>query len=136
MNKEFFEAYKKLQGRIKTIAPNEKGFNYNYADLDAVWGMVRNAIAEEGFIVINSCVEKGIETRLIHESEHEEKSTMPWTTEILSKKKDGQGGVTQEKKSPMPQDRGSEITYARRYNLLCLLQIVVKGEDNDANYNK
>lgn len=131
MKSEFFEAYKKLQVRIKTIAPNAKGYGYNYADLVKVWEMVRGAVAEEGFIVINQCDEKGITTRLVHNSEEEVVSTIPFVEEITKIDKESKEIKIYK---PTPQDRGSEITYARRYNLLCLLGIVVSGEDNDANY--
>ena len=89
-----------------------KAFNYKYATLSQIQEKLSDVL-EEQKLVIYHYIENGCITTEIHDIEYATKviSSIPlteWTK---------------------PQDKWSEITYYRRYNLLSLLDLEVEDDD-------
>ena len=110
-----FEAFKKIQEQLSVIGKNKQGHNSKYADLDKIWGEVKDIISANGFIVTNAIGETGVSTIAFHEGGERFESFVPFSKDDLK-----------------PQERGSEITYYRRYNLTAIFNIIIADEDDDA----
>jgi hypothetical protein len=113
--KTMFNSLLKVQGELTTIAKNKKAFKGSYATIEQVWESIRKIINDNGFVVYNKMSDKGVETIALHESGESLSSFIPFS------------GNTD------PQEKGKEITYFRRYNLNSLFNVIVEGEDTDAN---
>lgn len=115
-----YAAIHKAQAKIETVRKNGENPHYKsrYATLDEIWESVRKAINEAGLIVV--CIPdieaKSLTTYIIHAATGEEiHASFPVTM----------AGVG-------PQAVGSAMTYARRYTLTAMLQIVTgDGSDDD-----
>lgn len=118
MEKEMFNALKKLQDELKPVKKDATNpyFNADYATLAAIWESIQPILSKNGFIVNQPVRGHEIITILVHESGGVLESNFP----IISKTENN------------PQDFGSAITYARRYALSSLLGIVTE-DDDDAN---
>lgn len=116
------KALLRAQENFSPIIKETKAFNYKYAPLDQVLECVQGALRDEGILITQPCdVGCGDESFLA------EQATI--LTHVES-------GETMESRIPLlcttgAQDRGSEITYMRRYTLLSLLGVHPKGEDDD-----
>ena len=88
-----------------------KAYNYKYATLDQIQEKLGEILQKEQLVVIHY-IDWWILTTEIRDSETDEfvKSELELTTQ-------------------KPQDKGSEITYFRRYNLLSLLDLEVEDDD-------
>ncbi len=118
-------ALAKAQGEFESVIKagtakikSDKGdYAYRYADLASVIAATRPALAANGIAVVCAAetVERGVEvsTRLIHASGEWIESARLWMA-----------------CDARPQNVGSAITYARRYQLLALLGLA--PEDDDA----
>lgn len=111
----FFQDFLAVQQELTALETNARGYGYNYADLVRVWDEGVKPIANKhNFIVFHYPGHGHLNTRVIHKSGRQ----LPEASIRLETAK--------------AQDIGSEITYYRRYNILCLFNVTVKGEDNDA----
>ena len=117
-----YAAIHKAQAKIETVRKNGENphFKSKYATLDEVWETVKKPLNDAGLIVLCDVYtangERMLTTRLIHAETGEEAScTFPIMAATNS-----------------PQAIGSAMTYARRYTLTALLEIVTgDGADDD-----
>lgn len=112
------------QGNFSPIVKDTEAFKYKYAPLDKVLECVRPALTDAGILITQPsrvwrngdseyCEQKTI---LIHvESGQQIESSMVMQCDTG------------------PQDRGSEVTYLRRYTLLNVLGIFPVDEDDDGS---
>lgn len=111
-----------VQQSVGTIAKNgvNPHFGSHYATLDEVWAQIKPALAEARLAVYCTTSGSGEEWRI--------------TTHIadLDTPEEIKGDFPIPAKGS-PQQIGSAITYARRYTLCSLLQIVTADEDDDGN---
>jgi len=95
-----------------TLQRDTKAFNYKYATLDQIQKKLWEVLQEQGLLVTHYISENHVITTITDiQSESSIRSSIPlteWTK---------------------PQDKGSEITYYRRYNLLSLLDLEVEDDD-------
>lgn len=113
------EALAKMQGATTTVIKRRTAgagkFSYKYADLPAIWDVIRKPLADNGLSVAQIMTQEkpGILTVLMHSSGQFMQSFMsiPINLEI--------------------QKLGSYITYVRRYSLSAILGISSE-EDDDA----
>lgn len=107
--------YKKLfevkKAGIK-LQRDTKAFNYHYADLSQIQEKLWEELQKQWLLVVHK-VMAGYVTTEIHNIENDE---MVVSQIIMSE-------------DIKPQDKGSEITYYRRYNLLSLLDLEVVDDD-------
>lgn len=104
-----------LQAELKPIGKNADGYQYRYADLEQVWNKIHNLIHKYNFVVYHSIKKSGVKTIAWHESGDKLSSFIPFGGELK------------------PQDKGSEITYYKRYNIGAIFNLIIAGEDDDAN---
>lgn len=117
-----YAAIHAAQARIETVRKNGQNphFKSKYATLDEVWESVKRPLSDAGLIVICDIRKDGEErvlrTRLVHAQTGEEAACeFPLSAAAAS-----------------PQAVGSALTYARRYTLTALLEIVTcDGADDD-----
>ena len=117
-----YAAIRAAQGKIETVRKNGENphFHSKYATLDEIWENVRKPLNDAGLIVLCDVYtangERLLTTRVIHAETGEEAScTFPIMAATNS-----------------PQAIGSAMTYARRYTLTALLEIVTgDGTDDD-----
>lgn len=112
----------KFQGSISTVAKSKDNpyFSSKYADLGAIFEVIRKPLADNGLCVTQEPLETAgdlvrLKTTVFHESGQFRSSILA----IRPTKAD-------------PQGVGSAITYARRYGLSPMLGIVTE-EDDDGN---
>jgi hypothetical protein len=117
-NKTFVSVLLKVQKELPIVGKNTSSgsgsFSYKYATLDKVWDKCGKIINENGFVITHEITETGIKTTARHEL-GELTSFFKFTAEAVK-----------------PQKLGSEATYARRYNLTAIFNIIIAGEDDDA----
>ena len=114
----------KVQGELKAVPKDAKGYNYRYQTLDDILNMARPILTKNGLALIQQVTTPehlghvAIKTMLLHESgEHiEDTAVIP---------------IPQGKGMNEAQQAGSAITYLRRYSISALLGIVSE-EDTDA----
>ncbi|MEM9469977.1 MAG: ERF family protein [Pseudomonadota bacterium] len=119
---EFNEAMARLQPRLPKIKRKTKGHNSNYAKYEDIDAQVRDLYTEEGFSVsYDSKIEDGKEIyygTLSHRSGHSKIAR-------IALPEDSSGGKN------AIQAKGSSMSYAKRYLLTMLLNIVTTDEDDD-----
>lgn len=117
MNKDFLVAYDKLLSSIDSIKKKSDNPYYSskYADLNAIFDEVKDKIRANGFILLQNVEKDILRTRIIHIETGE---MLESEFELITAK-------------PDMQQRGSAVTYARRYSLLPMLNI--ETEDDDGN---
>lgn len=108
----------KIQKALKTVTKDKKAFKGAYATIEHVWESIRETINSNGFIVTHTSDASGITTIAMHESGGELKSFMPWSGNTDS------------------QEQGKEITYAKRYGINAIFNVIVADEDTDATKTK
>jgi len=108
-NKEKKSIYNKLFEVKKawiTLVRNQKAFNYKYATLDQIQTKLNPIFEEQKLLIVHFIKDNKVVTQIIDiESEIQ---MAEWTK---------------------AQDKWSEITYYRRYNLLSLLDLEVEDDD-------
>ena len=114
MKKELLESLLLVQSEIPFVKRTTEAYQYKYAPLEEVWDKVKEPIQDNGFFVAHEIQEHGVLSTAFHEH-GELHSYIPFSKDQLA-----------------PQDRGSEITYCKRYNILAIFNIQVEGEDDDA----
>lgn len=126
MESNYFKDLIKMMGEMKNIGvDSENAFQkYKYASLSAILDTIRPILMKNNFALFQVVEEKDnkiyLKTSLIHESGKEQIMEIPlyWETLIASKN--------------AWWDRGSSMTYARRYSISALLGISA-DEDTDVN---
>jgi len=117
--------YKKLFEVKKawvTLQRNTKAFNYKYATLNQIQEKLNPILIENNLVVLHRIEDWKVVTEIFDtDSEKSVKSEIELTT-------------------TKAQDKWSEITYFRRYNLLSLLDLEVEDDDGkkaqDSKYTK
>lgn len=112
--KTFLQVLLKVQKEMPVVVRNTEAFKYKYAPLEEVWDKVSLVLQDNGFVITNEVSSGGVHTAAQHEL-GELHSFIPFSNLDLK-----------------PQERGSEITYFRRYNLTAMFNIIIAGEDDDA----
>lgn len=117
-----YAAIHAAQAKIETVRKNGENphFKSKYATLDEIWESVKKPLNDAGLIVLCAVYtangERLLTTRLIHAETGEETAC---TFPIMAA-------------NNSPQAIGSAMTYARRYTLTALLEIVTgDGADDD-----
>lgn len=118
-----FESLLEIQKELKTVTKDKKSFKGSYATIENVWQSIRGIINNNHFVVTHSSDEKGVTTIAMHISGEKLQSFMPWSGNTDS------------------QEQGKEMTYARRYGINAIFNVIVADEDTDAakpmgNYKK
>lgn len=120
---DFNEALARIQPKMPFIDKTSKAHNSTYAKYENIQAVVRPIYTEEGFsISFTSKREGDLETyygTLMHKSGHSK-------TAEISLPADTSGSKN------AIQAKGSTLSYAKRYLLCALLDIIVKDEDDDA----
>jgi hypothetical protein len=118
-----YAAIHKAQAKIETVRKNGENphFKSKYATLDEVWETVRKAVNEAGLIVFCTidAPEEGKRELTTHIAEIKSGEEISCSFPIVAQ-------------AATPQAVGSAMTYARRYTLTALLEIVTgDGADDD-----
>jgi len=113
------KALMKAQGNFPSIEKKTTAYNYKYATLDQILDLVRGPLSDEGILIVQpSTVDhEGISVQKTQLYHCESGESVTSELRLMD-----QGG---------PQDRGSEITYMRRYSLLNVCGIFPVDEDTD-----
>ena len=115
--------YQKLNNfaaSVEAIKKDKKGYNYKYADINAVLDVIRPRLSENGLVIIQNLKKEetgyNLNTKLINIDNPDEflEIDIP-----LFFKQDMQG-------------LGSAITYARRYGIVTLLSLEQEDDDGVA----
>jgi hypothetical protein len=144
-----YAAIHAAQAKIETVRKNGENphFKSKYATLDEVWETVRKAVNDAGLIVFCT-VENGTCSTVEHEEKVFNSATKKWevvsvrkemvTARIVTHLAEVKSGEEITCAFPFsvpigdPQKVGSAMTYARRYTLTALLEIVTgDGADDD-----
>ena len=144
-----YAAIHAAQAKIETVRKNGENPHYKakYATLDEVWETVREAVNAAGLIVFCT-VENGTCSTVEHEEKVFNSATKKWevvsvrkemvTARIVTHLAEVKSGEEITCAFPFsvpigdPQKVGSAMTYARRYTLTALLEIVTgDGADDD-----
>lgn len=94
-----------------TLQRNTKAFNYKYATLDQIQEKLNPLLEENRLVIVHEIKEWFLVTQVI---DIDNNKIMSSSIKISTTK---------------PQDVGSEITYYRRYNLVCLFDLEVEDDD-------
>ena len=94
-----------------TLQRNTKAFNYKYATLDQIQSKLWDVLQQQKLVIIHFIKDNKVITQI---RDVESESFIDSEIEIITTK---------------PQDKWSEITYYRRYNLLSLLDLEVEDDD-------
>jgi len=118
-----FDSLLKIQQELKIILKDKKAYKGTYATIEHIWESIRKTINGNGFVVYHQMTPEAITTTALYKNGEKLESTIPFS------------GNTD------PQEKGKEITYAKRYNINAIFNIIVADEDNDAtpklgNYKK
>lgn len=122
---ELVKALSKAQGSFNAITKGSKGYNYKYADLSSVLSGIQEGLAENGLCIVHTTAaqENILITTLFHESGEWIATEMPLTFSASDK-------------TNVNQARGAAITYSRRYNILCLLNLATDDDDGESSAPK
>tara|TARA_R110000824_G_scaffold91379_5_gene222441 strand:- start:7846 stop:8592 length:747 start_codon:yes stop_codon:yes gene_type:complete len=116
--KEISKALLKAQGEFLPIEKKTEAFKYKYAPLDNVLDCIRPALSKYGILITQPCeIEDGTpvqKTVLFHTDSGE---SIVSTMELQC--------------TSGAQDRGSEVTYLRRYTLINAAGVFPVDEDDD-----
>ena len=118
---ELYTAILLAKQAMKPPSKNRKAMYGKYADLESVLAAVEGPLAQEGIIIMQSCIDQNerlyLRTSLIHTATGQSiHNDLP----ILMKNPNN------------PQELGGAITYARRYGIISILSIVA-DDDDDGN---
>jgi hypothetical protein len=117
--KDLYAALAKASIEFKPILKDSKGYNYKYAQLDAILNMVRPVLSKHGLFLHQFTRDALLITRLAH-------SSGQWMQSALAVPPPTEGG-----KMSVMQELGSRRTYARRMEVLSILGIHPEDEDDD-----
>ena len=113
---ELVAALSKAQGEISNPVFDRRNphFNSSYASEAAIMDAIREPLSKNGLALTHQTVDGVLITKLLHGNQW---LGTEWKLNVTSGK---------------PQERGSELTYGRRYNI-CGLIGIVGDSDDDAN---
>ena len=116
---KLYAAIAKVQAEMPRLVKNSEAntgkFGYKYITLDAIWDAIRPLLTKHGLISLNMMEGERLKSVLVHvESGEEVSCSFPINI------------------NQPPQQLGSAFTYARRYALCALLQIVADKDDDAA----
>ena len=114
MENNLFKKIQLFNEKKPSLLRDTKAYNYKYATLDQIQGKINPLFQELGLITIHQVINNKVITKII---DLESGESIQSEIEISTIK---------------PKDKGSEITYYRRYNLLCLLDLEVEDDDGAA----
>ena len=119
--KEILKSLQTFQQSVKPLKKNEDNpfFKSKYASLDSIQKHIKPALTEAGLVVTQSCeLSEGglvLNTTVWHAASGEKISSV---FPIIVGKQSAQ-------------EYGSAVSYARRYSLVGLLDLIVQDEDDD-----
>lgn len=111
--KTIYQKIQAFQSLKISIPRNAKAYNYNYATLDKIFEIIQDKMTELSLIVVNSLKDWELTTTIIHTESGESVQSSIRINDWLK-----------------PQDVGSAITYYRRYNIGCLLNLIIEDDDD------
>ena len=94
-----------------TLQRDTKAFNYKYATLDQIQSKLWEVLQSQKLVIVHFVKDSKVITQI---RDTESESFIESEIELITSK---------------PQDKWSEITYYRRYNLLSLLDLEVEDDD-------
>lgn len=104
-----------VQRSLHTIGKDKSAHKGKYASIKKLWEEIRTTLSDNGFVVSHSIEKEGVRTIATHTTGDKLESFVPFSTQELK-----------------PQDKGSEITYYKRYNIAAIFNIIIDEEDDDA----
>lgn len=117
---ELATALSEFQGEVTDAHKTSQGYNYRYADLGEVLGLIRPLMAKHGLSVtqfpLSDTINAGITSRLMHKSGQ-------WLEQDLVM------GVTASTGMSHAQSVGLVLSYCRRYALVAILGITQVDPD-------
>jgi len=118
--KELFAALSKAQAEFKPVKKDSKGYNYKYADINAILEIVRPALSKHGLSIIQMpTMDEGrnvLRTLISHESGDKISFCTPIFKETAKNMNEAQS-------------YGSAISYTRRYALVSCLSLEMEDDD-------
>jgi hypothetical protein len=126
----FKAAMARLQERLPQIAKYGKGKNSKFAKLEDIDTIIKPILADEGFSIdfdeaSNTATTVTFVVTVSHREGHSETKRLTVPIDVASKNDRGVAIRT------AIQDAGSTVSYARRYLIKMLFNIVEVGEDTD-----
>ncbi len=120
-NKELYKAILALQNEVGTISKtaNNPFFKSKYADLAGIMEVLQPLLTKHGLIITHAYGQDGVCTELIHAESGEKISSYMSVVNVETM-----------------QQVGSAVTYARRYNITSLLNLVTEDDDGNAASKK
>lgn len=119
-NSEVAKALFEVQKLNLKAKKDTQAFNYTYADLEEVWTVLSKPLTANGLLVLQCPIRDTLVTTVTHvESGQFVISETPLITPDQSKNH--------------MQDLGGAITYARRYALTSMFNIVTNDDDNSSS---
>jgi hypothetical protein len=116
---ELYKALHEARKAFSTVKKNSTNphFKSKYADLESILDATEKSLDEKGLLVVTVIKNDNVETSLIHvETGQSIISYYPLNTSLTD------------------QQKGSAITYGRRYNMQSMLNLVAEDDDgNDAS---
>jgi hypothetical protein len=106
-----FEKLLAVKSAWITLIRDKKAFNYKYATLDQIQDKLWDILQKNKLLILHYIKDNKVITKIV---DIEDESFIESEIEITTQK---------------PQDKWSEITYYRRYNLLSLLDLEVEDDD-------
>lgn len=106
----------RIQDLGLTAKRDTEAYNYKYADLDQIWSLLRPELKKSKLLVIQSPSDSALVTQVI---DIDSGDSVESRTALLT---------PSESKNHM-QDLGAAITYARRYALATMFNIIVNDDD-------
>lgn len=106
------------QGDFPVLEKKSKAYNYMYADLAETLQATQAILAKNGLSIVHIASAEFLTSKLLHKSGQWIETQMP-----LMHKSEG--------KTNAMQALGSAITYAKRYNIGCLLNLAADKEIDD-----
>lgn len=122
--KELFAALSKAQSKFQPIKKDQKGYNYKYADINAILEMIRPVLCEYGLMIVQMPIEKNGELQLRTLIGHESGEKISFCTPIMLENSKGMNRA---------QSFGSAVSYTRRYSLVSALGLEMEDDDGKAS---
>ncbi len=116
-SKKLYKSLLAVQKLNLKAKKDTKAYNYTYADLEEIWDTLRTPLETNSLVVVQRPTKDSLVTEVVHaETGESVQSEIPL--------------ITQETSKNHMQDLGSAITYARRYALASMFNVVTNDDDN------
>lgn len=128
---QLFTAISAAQGAVKVAVKDTKNdfFRSTYADLESVWGVVREPMSSNGLSVIQIPTTDGDKAGVVTILTHASGQYISGKLLLLPCRKEKDGSLSVAKD---PQAIGSCITYAKRYALAGFMGVATADDDGNA----